>query len=193
MQIFTMILFTKTKQFIGEMITAIAFVVVTCVLPVRSFAQTVTFSSANPAIPSSYINAGVDNQILYKASFIRNGGWGMNISQVVFTPTGTFATSDIGYYKFWYNTTDNFTSATNHNIILSTGFLSGFSYILENKPSTPKSYTVRGTSNKNSEIYADNGCRNKCGSIQGLNSGEILTGTLILFNNSYFDLDIKWC
>jgi len=81
-------------------------------------AQTITLSSANPAISEGSLSVGVNSQIIYKATIALTGsGYGVNFNGLTFTANGTFTTSDIYYasgnngYKVWLNNTDNFSSA----------------------------------------------------------------------------------
>jgi len=88
------------------------FLFVLSFLPVLAAAQTLTFSSNNPAVPTATLALGSTNQIIYQGSFVENVNWGVNIMNFSFTPSGTFVLSDISNYKFWTNTSNNFSSAT---------------------------------------------------------------------------------
>jgi hypothetical protein len=110
-----MIPFTETKQFVGKVITAFVFMFVAFVLPVLTYAQTITLSSSNPAIPAAYIAQSSTKQPIYRAVIQITGG--TNFNSLTFTATGTYAVSDIDRTnnnfgcQVWMNTTDNLSSA----------------------------------------------------------------------------------
>ena len=80
-------------------------------MPPIGLAQTVTFSSSNPAIPAGNLSLGSVNQVIYQASFVQSG-YGINIGSLTFTPDGTFSPADISNYKFWWSATNSFSTAT---------------------------------------------------------------------------------
>ena len=79
------------------------------------FAQTLTFSSASPAVAAATVPIGSTKVPIYSAKIVASGfnGAGANLSAVTFTPSGTFASTDIVKYQFWYNTTNNLSTAIN--------------------------------------------------------------------------------
>ena len=84
------------------------------IMPIIGLAQTVTFSSSNPAIPASTIIKGATKQPIYRAVIALSGfnGSGSGLSNVTFTPSGTFTTADISNYQFWWSTTDDLATAS---------------------------------------------------------------------------------
>ena len=100
----------------SNLVDQIAFIFVLCLLPLFGTAQVFTFSSTNPAVPSAYLAVGATNQPIYHAAISADNstwlGWGQNINQITFTPSGTFVAGDFANCKYWYNTTDNFVGAT---------------------------------------------------------------------------------
>ena len=87
------------------------------IMPIIGSAQTLTFSSNNPAVTATNIAVASTKQPIYRAVFVGSGanGAGANITQISFTPRGTFIPSDIIKYQFWYNTVDNLSTASNLN------------------------------------------------------------------------------
>ncbi len=81
------------------------------ILSIPGFSQSLVFSSTNPAVSSANLAPGSVKQPIYRAVLVASGGGG-NLTQVTFTPSGTFASSDISKYQFWYNTTDNLSTAS---------------------------------------------------------------------------------
>ena len=83
-------------------------------LPVLGAAQTMTFSSANPAIPSATLLIPSSKQPIYKGTITLSnlGGQSTNLYKVTFTPTGTFVVGDISNYQFWWNTVDDLAYST---------------------------------------------------------------------------------
>ncbi len=96
------------------------------VLPMLSAAQNIVFSSTNPAVPAANLAVGTTKQPIYRAVITLSGfnGSGAGLNQVVFTPSGTFTTSDISNYQFWWNTTDDLATA-NQNAANATVRASG--------------------------------------------------------------------
>jgi len=90
----------------------IASIVVLCILPMLTYAQTITFSSTNPAVPSANIVLGATNQIIYYGSFAVSNSNGVNLMNIIFTPSGTFVPSDINLYTFRYNSTNSFAGSS---------------------------------------------------------------------------------
>jgi hypothetical protein len=89
----------KTRSIIQQLpakgLSAIVFIVVLSIFPILSSAQTLTFTSSNPAIPASGMNLGITKQIIYQCSFAENVNNGVNITNISFTPTGTFVIADL--------------------------------------------------------------------------------------------------
>lgn len=107
-------MFTERKQFLEKIITAITFMVVLVVLPILTYAQTITFTSNNPTTLPSNFAIPSTNQIIYQGEFefdvFNNNGAGLKT--VTFTPTGTFETTDIDNYKFYWNTLNSLSGAS---------------------------------------------------------------------------------
>ena len=89
--------------------------ILTLVFSASYYTQTLTFSSTNPAVAPANVTLGSIKVPIYSAKIVASGfnGAGANLSSVSFTPTGTFLNSDITRYQFWYNTTNDLTTATN--------------------------------------------------------------------------------
>jgi len=106
----------KTRSIIQQLpakgLSAIVFIVVLSIFPILSSAQTLTFTSSNPAIPASGMNLGITKQIIYQCSFAENVNNGVNITNISFTPTGTFVIADLTNYAFYCSTTNLFSGAT---------------------------------------------------------------------------------
>lgn len=85
------------------------------VLSAQNGSGTFTFSSENPAVPIADVPAGSLKVPIYKAKIVASGfnGDGGNLTRVTFTPKGSFRSSDIAKYQFWYNTSDNLATAFN--------------------------------------------------------------------------------
>jgi hypothetical protein len=87
-------------------------------LPGVGFAQTVTLSSSNPSVPSAYLLQSSTMQPIYRAVVSVGGSNGVNFSNLTFTPSGSFVTSDFSYaswtlgYRVWASKTDNLSTAT---------------------------------------------------------------------------------
>ena len=88
-----------------------ALAVILGILSIPGFAQSLVFSSTNPAVSAATLAPGSVKQPIYRAVLVVSGGGG-NLTQVTFTPSGTFTASDISKYQFWYNSTDNLSTAT---------------------------------------------------------------------------------
>ena len=95
--------------------TKIFALILTLVFSASYYTQTLTFSSTNPAVAPANVTLGSIKVPIYSAKIVASGfnGAGANLSSVSFTPTGTFLNSDITRYQFWYNTTNDLTTATN--------------------------------------------------------------------------------
>ena len=89
--------------------------ILTLIFSASYYTQTLTFSSTNPAVAPANVTLGSIKVPIYSAKIVASGfnGAGANLSSVSFTPTGTFLNSDITRYQFWYNTTNDLTTATN--------------------------------------------------------------------------------
>ncbi|MBN1600160.1 MAG: hypothetical protein JW915_01060 [Chitinispirillaceae bacterium] len=108
----------------------------------RAFSQTFTISSSDPSVAGSTLSASSTNQIVYVLAITASGG-GANLSQLKFTLTGTYATSDITKIVIKFNTSSDYASSYtassdlttiassgNLNTIgLYTPYVSGTSYI----------------------------------------------------------------
>lgn len=92
---------------------SLALFVVFGILSITGFAQTLVFSSTNPAVSDANLVLGSVKQPIYRAVMVASGanGGGANLTQVTFTPGGTFTPSDINKYQFWYSTTDDLSTA----------------------------------------------------------------------------------
>ena len=89
--------------------------ILTLIFSASYYTQTLTFSSTNPAVAPANVTLGSIKVPIYSAKIVASGfnGAGANLSSVSFTPTGTFTSSDITKYQFWYNTTNDLTTAIN--------------------------------------------------------------------------------
>ncbi|MBN1112888.1 MAG: hypothetical protein JXA53_08240 [Bacteroidales bacterium] len=82
----------------------------------------IALSSDNPAVPSSSINQGTSNNIIYR--FVNTVSVASaNLNSVSFTTTGTCTNFDVTRFRLWHSTTDNFSTASQigSDIISSTG------------------------------------------------------------------------
>jgi hypothetical protein len=101
------------------------------IMPVIGVAQTVTFSSPNPAIPASTIVIGATKQPIYRAVIQVTGGGGVNMNKLTFTASGSFVTSDINTtntlfgYRVWASSTDDLATGSPISDIFSTPSASG--------------------------------------------------------------------
>ena len=95
--------------------TKIFALILTLVFSASYYTQTLTFSSTNPAVAAATVPLGSLKVPIYSAKIVASGsnGSGANLSSVSFTPTGTFTSSDITKYQFWYNTTNDLATAIN--------------------------------------------------------------------------------
>ena len=95
--------------------TKIFALILTLIFSASYYTQTLTFSSTNPAVAAANVTLGSLKVPIYSAKIVASGfnGAGANLSSVSFTPTGTFTSSDITKYQFWYNTTNDLTTAIN--------------------------------------------------------------------------------
>jgi len=97
---------------------AIIFIALMSLIPMVGYAQTFTLSSTNPSIISSNINQGSSTQPIYRAVVQVTGSGGANFTNLTFTPTGSFVSSDINStynnfgYRVWASQTDNLASAS---------------------------------------------------------------------------------
>ncbi len=93
------------------------FIALVCAFPMLAAAQTITFSSTNPAVPATNLALGSTKQPIYRAIVNFNGiGWqGANFNGITFTPRGTFTTADISKYQVWWNTIDDLATATSNH------------------------------------------------------------------------------
>ncbi len=73
--------------------------------------STILLSSANPAVVSATINAGTVKNQIYSFSLANNCS-NNTLTQVNFTTTGTYAATDVTKFQLWYNTSNNFSTAT---------------------------------------------------------------------------------
>ena len=89
--------------------------ILTLIFSASYYTQTLTFSSTNPAVATATVPLGSSKVPIYSAKIVASGfnGGGSNLSSVRFTPTGSFTSSDITKYQFWYNTTNDLTTAIN--------------------------------------------------------------------------------
>lgn len=104
----------KYLSFPAKVFRALAFIVILSIFPVLGSAQTIAFSSTNPAVPAANLALGSTKQPIYRAVIVLSGfnGSGATLTKVTFTPSGTFVVADISNYQFWWNTTDDLATAT---------------------------------------------------------------------------------
>lgn len=114
---------TRNRLFSATVVKML-FIALVCAFPMLAAAQTITFSSTNPAVPAANLAPGSTKQPIYKAMFTLSGfgGAGANLSQVTFTVNGTVSFSDFSNCQVWWSSNDNLANAsTGHNAAAISG------------------------------------------------------------------------
>jgi hypothetical protein len=78
---------------------------------VSSTAPSITLSSPNPSVTAGNIMKGTAKNLIYKFNTAVTTA-NTTLNSITFTTGGTYSATDVTKYQLWYNTSENFSSAT---------------------------------------------------------------------------------